>query len=148
MGFFDAFRQGKTAQSIALGPAESFVAIMLLVMASDGYPADDEIRLLNTTFNRMKLFRSYSSDVLQRMFDNLCNTLRRDGPDALFNAAIASLPHDLYDTTFAIATDLVLADGEVTAEEEELLGSLCRALELPEALVNDVIRVMILKNKG
>ncbi|MEB3272655.1 MAG: tellurite resistance TerB family protein [Prochlorothrix sp.] len=148
MGLFDAFRKTAQQTPTALGPAEAFAAMMLLVVASDGYLADDEVRLLNATLNRMKLFRSYSDDVMRRMFDNLCNILKREGAEHLFNAAVATLPHDLYDTTFAIATDLVLADGEVTQEEEEILTSLCRALELPEALVNDVIRIMMIKNKG
>ena len=149
MGLFDAFRRdGLQKSQIALGPAEGFAAIMLLVVSADGYLADDEVRLLNVTLSRMKLFRSYSEDVMRRMFDNLCGILRREGGKILFDAAIATLPHDLYDTTFAIATDLVLADGEVTQEEEDLLGSLCRSLELEDNLVNQVIQVMIIKNKG
>ncbi|MDJ1176578.1 tellurite resistance TerB family protein [Roseofilum sp. BLCC_M91] len=149
MGLFDAFRkEGVKNSQVTLGPAESFAAIMLLVVAADGYLADDEVRLLNTTLSRMRLFRSYSEDVMRRMFDSLCGTLRRDGGKVLFDAAIATLPHDLYDTTFAIATDLVLADGQVTDEEENLLGSLCRALELPDTLVNQIIQVMMIKNKG
>jgi len=149
MGLFDAFRkEGVKNSQVTLGPAESFAAIMLLVVAADGYLADDEVRLLNTTLSRMRLFRSYSDDVMRRMFDSLCGTLRRDGGKVLFDAAIATLPHDLYDTTFAIATDLVLADGQVTDEEENLLGSLCRALELPDTLVNQIIQVMMIKNKG
>ncbi|MDB9520053.1 tellurite resistance TerB family protein [Roseofilum reptotaenium CS-1145] len=149
MGLFDAFRKDTVKNSqLTLGPAEAFAAIMLLVVAADGYLADDEVRLLNTTLSRMRLFRSYSDDVMRRMFDSLCGTLRRDGGNVLFDAAIATLPHDLYDTTFAIATDLVLADGQVSDEEEDLLGSLCRALELPDTLVNQIIQIMMIKNKG
>lgn len=149
MGLFDAFRQsGIQKKQVTLGPAEGFAALMLLVVASDGYAADDEVRLLNITFSRMKLFRSYSEDVMRRMIDNLCNILRRDGSQVLFDAAIATLPHDLYETAFAIATDLVLADGQVTEEEEELLGSLCRALNLSDSLVNQVVQVMLIKNRG
>ncbi len=149
MGLFDAFRQsGVQKKQVTLGPAEGFAALMLLVVASDGYAADDEVRLLNITFSRMKLFRSYSDDVMRRMIDNLCNILRRDGSEVLFDAAIATLPHDLYETAFAIATDLVLADGQVTEEEEELLGSLCRALNLSDSLVSQVVQVMLIKNRG
>jgi tellurite resistance protein len=149
MGLFDALRNsGAQRTQVRLGPAEGFAALILLVVASDGYLADEEARLLNATFSRMQLFRSYSEDVMRRMLDNLCGMLRRDGEAVLFDAAIATLPHDLYDTVFAIATDLVLADGHASREEEELLTSLCRALELPEALVSQVIQVMMIKNKG
>jgi tellurite resistance protein len=149
MGLFDRFRQTENIPKQAtLGPAEAFAAIMLLAIAADGHLSDDETNLLNTTLSRMKLFRSYSWDVMRRMFDNLLGILRKDGFDALFNAALETLPHDLYPTVFAVATDLVLADGQVSAEEEQLLGSLCRALELPEEQVNQIIEVMLIKNKG
>ncbi|MGK7928687.1 MAG: tellurite resistance TerB family protein [Spirulina sp.] len=150
MGLFDGFRNSGQVKSgqITLGPADAFAAIMLLVVAADGYLADDEMRLLNTVLGRMRLFRSYSVDVLRKMFDTLSGTLRREGGTALFEAALATLPHDLYDTTFAIATDLVLSDGEVSKEEEELLGSLHRALNIPQDQVNQIIQVMVIKNKG
>lgn len=150
MGLFDSFRKAGNLQQnqITLGPAEAFAAIMLIVVAADGYLSDEELSLLNTVLSRMKLFRSYSRDVMQRMFDKLCNTLRREGSEALFNAAMSTLPHDLYDTTFAIATDLILADGNVSPEEESLLGSLCNAMQLAEETVHQIIQVMLIKNKG
>jgi uncharacterized tellurite resistance protein B-like protein len=150
MGLFDAFRKSGSLQQnqITLGPAEAFAAIMLIVVAADGYLSEEEVSLLNTVLGRMKLFRSYSVDVMRRMFDKLCNLLKREGSQALFNAAMATLPHDLYDTTFAIATDLVLADGDVSPEEEALLGSLCSAMELPNEVVQQIIQVMLIKNKG
>lgn len=150
MGLFDAFRKNDRLQKseLSLGPAEGFAAIMLLVVAADGYLADDEVRLLNITLLRMRLFRSYSEDVMRRMFDNLCGILRREGSGVLFDAAIATLPHDLYETAFAIATDLVLADGEVSQEEEDLLSSLARSFDLEQSLINQIIQVMLLKNRG
>ena len=149
MGLFDKVRQtGRFQNQITLGPAESFAAIVLITIAADGYLSDEEINLLYTTLNRMQLFRSYSVDVMRRMFDKLSGILKREGSEKLFNAAITNLPHDLYDTTFAIATDLVLADGSVTKEEEAILSSLCKALELPDETVNQIINVMLIKNKG
>ncbi|MGK7891911.1 MAG: tellurite resistance TerB family protein [Leptolyngbyaceae cyanobacterium] len=149
MGLFDSFRKSMAGTSkVTLGPAEAFAAIMLLVVASDGYLSTDEALLLNAVLSRMQLFRSYPQDVMRRMFDKLCNTLKKDGEKVLFEAAIETLPHDLYDTVFAVATDLVLADGHVSPEEEELLGSLCRALGLADDLVNQIIQVMVIKNKG
>ncbi|MDJ0553380.1 MAG: hypothetical protein QNJ68_02850 [Microcoleaceae cyanobacterium MO_207.B10] len=40
------------------------------------------------------------------MFDKLFGMLKRQGPQALIDAAIKLLPHELHETTFAIATDL------------------------------------------
>jgi hypothetical protein len=42
VGLFDAFRKNETIPktSLSLGPAEAFAAIMLLVVAADGYLTD------------------------------------------------------------------------------------------------------------
>ena len=96
----------------------------------------------------MHLFRSYSGDVIRRMMDRLLGILQQQGVNVLFEAALQSLPHDLYETTFAIVTDLVLADGEVSAEEEQLLNDLYRALGLSEELAVKIIDVMLIKNRG
>ena len=149
MGLFDKIRSSNQIKNeVTLGPAEAFAAITLLVIASDGYVADNEVDLLSTLLRRMHLFRSYPAEVMSRMFDKLSGILRRQGPEALMSAAIQGLPHDLYETTFAVATDLILADGEVTQEEENLLTSLCNALEVPEQTAHEIIRVMLIKNKG
>ena len=146
MGLFDRLREEKKTET--LGPAEAFAGIVLIALAADGYASTSEIDLLYATLSRMRMYRSYPDDVMRRMFDKLNGILRRDGSNALFTAAIAVLPHDLYATTFAVATDMVLADGQVTAEEEAVLTSLCKALQLEDSLVQQIINVMIIKNKG
>lgn len=149
MGLFDKIRLSNNVKNeVTLGPAEAFAGIALLVIASDGYIADNEVDLLSTLLRRMHLFRSYPAEVMSRMFDKLGGILRRQGPEALMSAAIQALPHDLYETAFAVATDLILSDGEVTQEEENLLTSLCNALEISEQTAGEIIRVMLIKNKG
>ena len=66
----------------------------------------------------------------------------------LIKTAIASLPHHLHDTAFAIATDLVLADGEVTEEEENLLQHLYTQLDISDEKAKNIIDAMVIKNKG
>ncbi len=74
--------------------------------------------------------------------------IKRQGYDDFIKTAIATLPHDLYETAFAVATDLVLADGEVSEEEEDLLKFLWNHLEIPDDTAMNIINVMIIKNKG
>ncbi len=148
MGLFDKIAVGRQASTITLGPAEAFAAIALIAVAADGYLADAEARALSTTLGRMHLFRSYSGDVMRSMMDRLLGILQRQGAGPLFDAALKSLPHDLYDTTFAVVADLVLADGALSDEEKGLLDDLYHALQLPEALAVKIIEVMLVKNKG
>ena len=82
------------------------------------------------------------------MFDKLCGITKRQGSDVLLKTAIASLPHHLHDTAFAVATDLILADGEVTEEEEDLLQHLYTHLNIPDEKAKNIVDAMIIKNKG
>lgn len=148
MGLFDQVSGIRKQSQITLSPAEAFTAIALVAVASDGYLADAEAQAVSTTLSRMKLFNSYPGDVIRKMIDRLLGIMERQGINALLNAAVAALPHDLQETAFAVATDIVLADGEVTEEEETLLNNLCSALDISEEIALKIINVMIIKNRG
>jgi len=148
MGLFDSVLAGKRTTEITLGPIESFVAIALLAIGADGHISDDELMVLKSSLWRLRMFRSYSERTIASMIDNLIGIIRRQGADVLLQAAIVGIPHDLKDTIFAVTADLVLADGEVTAEEEELLQDLYHALDLPKSLALSIVEVMVIKNKG
>lgn len=148
MGLFDKVSGVRKQSQVTLGPAEAFAAITMIAVASDGYVADAEAQAVSVALSRMKLFNSYPGDVMRKMIDRLLGIMERQGVNALLNAAVATLPHDLQETAFAVATDIVLADGEVTEEEETLLNNLCRALEISEEIAVKIIDVMLIKNRG
>lgn len=148
MGLFDKVFGVQSQVQEALSPAEAFSAIMLAATASDGYLSDEEARGISSALSRMKLFRSYSNDVINRMFDKLLGILRREGIDTLFNIAKESLPYDLREAAFAVATDLVLADGVVTQEEQEFLNDLYQALGISGDVATQIVQVMLIKNRG
>lgn len=148
MGLFDKLGGIRKPSEVSLGPAEAFAAIALLAIAADGYAADAEIQGIMTSLSRMQLFRSYPGDVMRKMFDRLQSIIQRQGAEGLFNAAVVALPDELRETVFAVTTDLILADGEVTQEEEKLLNDLCRALEITEQTALKIIDVMLIKNRG
>ncbi|UBF26209.1 tellurite resistance TerB family protein [Kovacikia minuta CCNUW1] len=82
------------------------------------------------------------------MFDKLVGIGQRQGYDTLLSTALQSLPHELHDTAFAMATDIILSDGTITDEEETLLNNLYRVLETPEQTAKMIIEVMLIKNRG
>jgi tellurite resistance protein len=148
MSLFDSFSSVRSQSSTALGPVEAFAAIALVAVAVDGHLSEAEIRTISTTLSRMQLFRSYPNEVLGRMFEKLATIMQRQGTDTLLRAAISALPYELHETAFAVATDIVLADGEVTDEEETILNWLCGALSIPQNTALKIIEVMLIKNKG
>jgi tellurite resistance protein len=147
MGLFDKILGNNTVKEV-LTPAEAFAAITLSAIASDGYLSEEEARGISLALSRMKLFRSYPSDVMQRMFDKLLGTLRREGMDSLFNTAKESLPFELREAAFAVATDLILADGVVAQEEQDFLNDLFLGLGLDSEVATQIVQVMMIKNRG
>jgi hypothetical protein len=81
------------------------------------------------------------------MFDKLLDTLRRYGINALSNSAKESLPYDLREAAFAVATDLVLADGLLTQEEQDFLN-LYQDLGISADITTQIVQVMWIKNRG
>ncbi|HEY9771449.1 MAG TPA: tellurite resistance TerB family protein [Coleofasciculaceae cyanobacterium] len=148
MGLFDEFSSVRTARTTDLSPAESFAGIMLATIAADGYLADEEIRNLISTLYRMKLFQSYPSDHVSRMIDKLMKIIQTQSAGSLLKVAVSSLPEYLHETVFAVATDLILSDGEVSEDEEAVLSKLCKSLSISQETVNQIIKIMIIKNKG
>jgi len=148
MGLLDKVFSTQTSETEKLNAAEAFAAIALAAVASDGYLSDEEAHSMPIILSRMKLFQSYSDDMMRKLFDKLLGKFRRDGVSSLFHAAKESLPESLRQTAFAVATDLVLADGVVTDEEKAFLDELYRALEVNEDLANKIIDVMLIKNYG
>lgn len=136
------------SSAIQLNPTEAFAAIALIAVAADGYITGSESQAITTTFSRMQLFTNYSGEKMRAMIDQLLNQLQEQGSQALLTAALPKLPVELRETVFAVVTDITLADGEITEEEESLLDSLYSSLEIPEETATKIIDVMLIKNKG
>ncbi|MDJ0532808.1 MAG: tellurite resistance TerB family protein [Xenococcaceae cyanobacterium MO_207.B15] len=121
---------------------------MLATIAADGYLAREETQNLISILYRTKLFQSYPSDHISRMISKLMKIIQTKGAESLLKVAVDSLPEYLHETVFAVATDLILSDGEVSDEEEAVLSRLCKSLSISQETVNQIIKVMIIKNKG
>jgi uncharacterized tellurite resistance protein B-like protein len=136
------------SSAIQFNSAEAFAAIALIAVAADGYITGSESQAVTTTFSRMQLFSDYSGEKMRGMIDQLLNQLQAQGADILLKEAVKKLPHELRETAFAVVTDITLADGVITEEEEALLDKLFNVLEISEPMANNIIDVMLIKNKG
>ncbi|NJM72195.1 MAG: tellurite resistance TerB family protein [Scytonema sp. RU_4_4] len=148
MGLFDKMFGAQSQVQEALTQAEAFVAIALATTASDGNLSDEQARGILLVLSRMKLFRCYSNDEMNGIFDKILDTLRWQGINALFNSAKESLSYDLREAAFAVATDLVLADGVFPQEEQDFLSDLYQALGISGDIATQIMQVMLIKNRG
>jgi tellurite resistance protein len=151
MGLFDSIAKSDSiikSSEVTFSPTEAMSALVLSIVIVDGDLADEEVRLIIHSLGRMQLFRSYSEDMLINLLNKAMGTLKRRGFKKVLDAAVESLPHYLHETAFAVATDLVLADGEVTEEEENVLTYLSQTLNVSENTAQEIVRSLLIKNKG
>ncbi|PSN12430.1 Tellurite resistance protein TerB [filamentous cyanobacterium CCP5] len=131
-----------------LSPAEAFACIALVAIAADGHLSDQESRDMTITLSRMRLFEGCSREAIQQMSNDLLRLLKLYGPSALIAKAKTTLPEELRETAFAIATDLVLSDKTVTSQEQAFLDDLYQILEIPGTTALQIVQVMDIKNRG
>ena len=149
MGLFNKVTDIDTSMNgTRLSPAEAFACVALVAIAADGYLSEQESQDMTMMLSRMRLFESYSKDLLHSLLDKLLRMLKQYGPETLISQAKAAMPPDLRDTAFAIATDLVLSDRTVTPQEQAFLDDLYRILEVPGDTALQIVQVMTIKNRG
>jgi hypothetical protein len=147
MGLFDNLF-GEKGSGRELTKQEAFAGILLGASACDGHIADEEVKSLFTTTERMRMFENVSPNKWNSMMDALMKILKKEGPLKLVDRCAEGLPEGLRQTSFANACDIVLADGVVEDEEKEFLDHLQKALDLDGDTALNIVEVMIIKNKG
>lgn len=146
MGLFDKILGG--GSNAPFSKPEAFAAIMLAVIAADGDISDEEKDDFLARVNRMKLFRDIARGEFSDIIDKLFKILRKDGPAALATRGAAALPADLKPTVFAVATDMIFADGNVEESESALVEKLQTDLGIADDLAGRIVEVISLKNRG
>jgi tellurite resistance protein len=148
MGLLDAVLGTEHQAQVLLNPAEAFAVIILAATASDGYLSIEQANCITSVLSRMKLFKSYSGDLMNRLFEKILGILQQDDFNFLFNAAKESLSPDLREAAFAVASDLVLAEGIVAEEEKNFLNDLYQALGISREMAIQILQVILIKNRG
>ena len=134
--------------NIYLTPKESFAAIMLCAVTADGYMAEAELHNLMTTLKRTKLYKDKTKASIVNTLNKLLRIIKTYDANSLLQLALPNLPDYLHETVFALATDITLSDGAVFEEELDMLSKLSSQLSIPEDTVNQITKVMMIKNKG
>lgn len=113
-----------------LNPAEAFMALAVIAVNIDGEQALVEELVLSGALSEMELFAHYEVEQLTRLVERVYQKLEIEGKDVLMGSAIAALPIDLHESLIYVARQIIIADGKISPEEEDLLQELIKALEL------------------
>ena len=100
----------------------ALIYTMVIVSAADSDMPDAELRIIADIVGDLPVFRDFDRDELPRVLNDCTDLIGRDdGLEETLKAIKTALPAKLRETAYAIACDLVAADGEATQEELRVL---------------------------
>ena len=109
-------------QTHPFSPADSLVAVMVGVSASDENMRTAELVTIQSIVNHLPAFSDYDSDRITSVSQTVLDLLtEEDGLDAFFGLIRESLPERLNETAYALACDVAAADGKLRQSELRFL---------------------------
>jgi tellurite resistance protein len=100
----------------------ALIYTMVIVSAADSDMPDAELRIIGDIVEDLPVFRDFDRHQLPRVLNDCAELIgRENGLEQTLKAIKGALPSKLRETAYAIACDLVAADGEATQEELRVL---------------------------
>lgn len=131
-----------------LSVEEAFIALFIGAMEASGHVSATEAARAHNIIRTMKMFRRKSGDVVGRLLDRMRTLVENHGAARVIVAAAGAIPTRLRPTAFAIATDLMLADGKIERAERRFLDGLGKHLKLDRETALGVLDVIRIKNSA
>ena len=104
---------------------------MVLASAADREMTDTELRRIGQIVDRLPVFEDFDTDTLAARAAECAELLNaEDGLEAVLEAIRGALPKKLHETAYAVACEIVVADGKVAQEELRLLEMLAESLPI------------------
>ncbi|MCU0517442.1 MAG: tellurite resistance TerB family protein [Oscillatoria sp. Prado101] len=126
----------------------AFSSVIVFAMNADEEISEEEALEAFITLNGMNLFQDYSDDDMAVIFQDVSELLEEQSPEELWNSVTEVLSPEMRETAFAVATDIILADGVLTPAEKDYLSEIAKNLEIPKQIAQTIIDVMVIKNRG
>ncbi len=126
-------------------PQEGLIYTMVLVSAADSDMTDEELRVIGDIVRHLPVFHDYDEAGLPATAAGCAELLaellaEEDGLDRAIDVIKGALPHNLRETAYALACDVVAADGEPNQEELRLLEILRHRLDIDRLIAAGIER--------
>jgi len=109
----------------------ALIYTMVIVSAADNELPEAELRIIGDIVGDLPIFRDFDQAELPRVLNDCTELIgRENGLEETLTAIKAALPDKLRETAYAIACDLVAADGEASQEELRILELIRHRLNL------------------
>ena len=122
-------------------PHEGLIYTMVLVSAADSDMTDQELRVIGGIVRHLPVFHDYDEADLPATAAACAELLaEEDGLDRAIDVIKGALPPNLRETAYALACDVVAADGEANQEELRLLEILRHRLDIDRLIAAGIER--------
>ena len=109
----------------------ALIYTMVIVSAADNELPEAELRVIDDIVGDLPVFRDFDRSELPKVLNDCTELIgRENGLEKTLTAIKAALPPKLRETAYAIACDLVAADGEASQEELRILELIRHRLNL------------------
>jgi tellurite resistance protein len=106
----------------SMSAQDALLAVMVAVSASDEQLRTSELVAIHQMVNHMPVFAGYDPDRMRQVSQTVFDLFEEeDGLDALFGLIRDALPERLHETAYALACDVVAADGKLRDMELRML---------------------------
>jgi tellurite resistance protein len=135
------------ASAEARSAPEAFVSLLIASARADGSVSPHEANQIEHVVSGMKLFRGSTLEARHTIFMAAAERIKEEG-DHVIRGAVATIPKELAATTFAVAVDLMLSDGRLTANEQRFADQLRGMLNVGREMAATIVDVLTIKNAG
>jgi hypothetical protein len=139
------FQPPLSDEPIPLSVPEAIAAVMIAAMSADGIRSGEELARLTNALTTARLFRQAAGD--PAVVGRVAMLLEQHGDAAMLAACARAIPPDLRPTAFAMAADLVFADGRINEREKTYVDELERILGIDDTIALQIVEVMAIKNR-
>jgi len=117
--------------SSSFSPQDGLVAVMVAASASDERVTSTELLTITGIVESLPMFEDYDMERLPTVSGTVFELFEEeDGLDALFGLVRESMPASLYETAYALACDVIAADGRAAGAELRLLEEIRHELDI------------------
>jgi tellurite resistance protein len=119
----------------------ALIYTMVIVSAADSDMPDAELRIIGDIVGDLPVFGDFDRSELPRVLNDCTDLIgRENGLEETLKAIKTALPAKLRETAYAIACDLVAADGEATQEELRVLELIRHRLNIDRLIAAAIER--------
>ena len=119
----------------------ALIYTMVLVSASDSDMTDAELNMIGDIVQRLPAFEGFDAMLLPAVASMCVDLLSgENGLDHTLEVITGALPERLRETAYALACDIVAADGEASQEELRVLELLRHRMEMERLVAAGIER--------